>query len=1005
MRRERDLGIGWGRLVCVGVLAASATAALPALASASDLSVTGTTIDYDADPGETNALVVTTQVGEIYVFTDAAGVTITPSGAECSGGGGPGVPASCTLAGATAVDVGLGDMDDTVDTTALPSTVGAILRGEAGGDTLESGLGFDDLDGGAGDDDLDGGGGDSDLARFDSDGLDLDMIVDLDAGTASGEGTDTLAGIENVFTSTGDDVLTGDANANGLESASGEDQLFGGEGGDFLQGGDGNDEIYGGTDDDILRGGDDDDTLEGGDAVGTAEPGSDLADYSSSGVGVTVNLSLTTPQATGEGTDTLSRVDNLVGTGNDDSLTGDDNVNFLNGLQGADSISGLGGADDLIGGGDAGDIAKYLAETGPITANLTAGTATTPAGTDTLTGFTDIWGTGAADTLIGDGGNNVLEGLGGNDTLEGRAGDDFFAGGASVVPFAGGIDTASFANSAGGVTVNLATAGAQATGEGSDTFTDIENLTGSPQDDTLTGDVNANRLEGAGGDDGLNGGDEDDNLLGGAGDDELDGGVGGDRASFTGATNAVQIDLEQGFATGEATIDDDLTSIENATGSPQGDTIIPSDAVNSIDGAGGDDLIYGVTSTGDGVGSDTFIGGAGTSDRLTYDPSSVGYDFSVPDSNVTGDGTTDTFATFELFMGSQSGDSFTGGGGVDNFDGLAGTDIAEGGGGADSLNGNAGNDILSGNGGVDLLTGGLNTDTADYSTAAGSVTATLTAAQAASNDGDGANDNLSGIEDLTGSANADDLTGGTGPNLIASLAGADTVRVRDGGPDIVDCGSEIDLAIVDAAETSITACETADDPSVIATPSITGSTPASGADENLPEISGTAPAGSTVSLFTTADCSGAAAATGSAATFASAGLAVAVPDNSTTTLYASATSALDSDGASGCSPGFTYVEATPPPAGPGDAAPETAITKLLKKTTDRTPTYRFTSSEQGSFQCKVDKGAFAACSSPFTLKKLKPGKHTFSVRAIDGAGNVDQSPASDGFKVKKKPKK
>ena len=48
MRRERDLGIGWGRLVCVGVLAASATAALPALASASDLSVTGTTIDYDA---------------------------------------------------------------------------------------------------------------------------------------------------------------------------------------------------------------------------------------------------------------------------------------------------------------------------------------------------------------------------------------------------------------------------------------------------------------------------------------------------------------------------------------------------------------------------------------------------------------------------------------------------------------------------------------------------------------------------------------------------------------------------------------------------------------------------------------------------------------------------------------------------------------------------------------------------------------------------------------------
>ena len=198
---------------------------------------------------------------------------------------------------------------------------------------------------------------------------------------------------------------------------------------------------------------------------------------------------------------------------------------------------------------------------------------------------------------------------------------------------------------------------------------------------------------------------------------------------------------------------------------------------------------------------------------------------------------------------------------------------------------------------------------------------------------------------------------------------------------------------MDAAETSITASETADAPSVIATPSITGSTPARGRREPA-RISGTAPAGSTVSLFATANCSGAAAATGSAATFASAGLDVAVPDDSTRR-STRADLGLASDATSRCSPGFTYVEAAPPPAGPGDAAPETAITKLLKKTTDRTPTYRFTSSEQGSFQCKVDKGAFAACSSPFTLKKLKPGKHTFSVRAIDGAGNVDQSPASD----------
>jgi hypothetical protein len=36
---------------------------------------------------------------------------------------------------------------------------------------------------------------------------------------------------------------------------------------------------------------------------------------------------------------------------------------------------------------------------------------------------------------------------------------------------------------------------------------------------------------------------------------------------------------------------------------------------------------------------------------------------------------------------------------------------------------------------------------------------------------------------------------------------------------------------------------------------------------------------------------------------------------------------------------------------------------------------------------------------------VKKGKHTFEVRARDAAGNVDQSPASRSFKVKKKKRK
>lgn len=57
------------------------------------------------------------------------------------------------------------------------------------------------------------------------------------------------------------------------------------------------------------------------------------------------------------------------------------------------------------------------------------------------------------------------------------------------------------------------------------------------------------------------------------------------------------------------------------------------------------------------------------------------------------------------------------------------------------------------------------------------------------------------------------------------------------------------------------------------------------------------------------------------------------------------------------------------------------------------------------FECKLDKGKFEECASPLKLK-LKKGKHTIEVRAVDSTGRIDSNPATAKIKVKKKkPKK
>lgn len=204
---------------------------------------------------------------------------------------------------------------------------------------------------------------------------------------------------------------------------------------------------------------------------------------------------------------------------------------------------------------------------------------------------------------------------------------------------------------------------------------------------------------------------------------------------------------------------------------------------------------------------------------------------------------------------------------------------------------------------------------------------------------------------------------------------------------------------------STTSVSYTSDSTAPALPVVTGVTPASPGASTTPSVKGTAETGSTVRLFTTADCSGTPAATGTAAAFAATGLQVSVAASSTTTFKATATDAAGN--ASGCSTtSATYTQQlsnTPP------AAPETTLTKVPGKKVSTTKkkakvSFAFTSPASGAtFQCSLDGAAFTACTSPGTYKLAK-GKHTFAVRAVLG-GAVDATPATTTVKVKVKRKK
>ena len=106
------------------------------------------------------------------------------------------------------------------------------------------------------------------------------------------------------------------------------------------------------------------------------------------------------------------------------------------------------------------------------------------------------------------------------------------------------------------------------------------------------------------------------------------------------------------------------------------------------------------------------------------------------------------------------------------------------------------------------------------------------------------------------------------------------------------------------------------------------------------------------------------------------------------------------DGSQGMAAVAVTGLATTLPVRPVNRAPDTRLKKHPpKRTTQQKAKFTFNSSEAGSsFECKLDKKPFRACTSPYQ-RKVKPGKHQFQVRAIDAEGKADGTPVVFRWKV------
>jgi Ca2+-binding RTX toxin-like protein len=280
------------------------------------------------------------------------------------------------------------------------------ITGSAYNDKLTGDNSNNVIIGGDGNDTLDGGAGNDTASYINATASVTVSLATLLTQDTGGAGFDTLTNIENLTGSGFNDTLTGNNNSN-----------------NYISGGDGADTLN------VTLG---NDTLDGGTGI-------DTVSFISITNSVTVALNIDTSQFFTGGYIKFLNIENLNGTIYNDRLTGSSGDNIILGGAGNDTINGFWGDDtidggsgnDSLDGSDDNDTVSYASSTGAVTVSLDNDQPqnTGSAGTDTLSNFENLTGSGSNDSLTGSSQDNVITGGAGNDTIIGGAGNDTLIGG------------------------------------------------------------------------------------------------------------------------------------------------------------------------------------------------------------------------------------------------------------------------------------------------------------------------------------------------------------------------------------------------------------------------------------------------------------------------------------------------------------------------------------------------------------------------------------------------